>query len=329
MILSALQPYKLCVPITSIITSMKSLCIYAYYEKNEEYQTNLRYFLKHGVNDASDFVFVLNGNCSVVIPNSQNIRIIRRENEGYDFGAYTAALQHTPTMEYDYIFFMNTSVRGPYLRDNSKHWQDVFIDMFKNDVKLVGTTINILPGNFPSLTEQGFRSPYSHVQSQMFAMDNECLKFLTPLIFADDATSMSFQEVIEKKEVSMSQYVLQNGWNINCVLPKYRDIDYRSLDRDINSTSSSGDPSFDGSYFGGTYTPYDVVFIKTNRGLIDAKELRELREVRDIEHFGEPRMLTRMLTRIAPIVALAFALAAIGLGIYLIIRFRRRFGVTL
>ena len=253
---------------------MSILCIYAYYEKNSEYRDNLRYFLKHGVNDSADFVFVINGNCTLNIPSKPNITVIRRENAGYDFGAYTAAIDHffkeDNIQHYDYFFFLNTSVRGPFLPSYSRHrlWQDAFIDMLRGDVKMVGTTINILTTPLQFFEDKGIRIPYSHVQSQMFAMDKECFEYLHPLIFADDATHLEFGDVVEQKEIAMSQYVLQNGWNINCVLPKYRDLDYRTLDADINPSSIDGDPSFAGKYFKGTYTPNDVIFIKTNRDLL-------------------------------------------------------------
>ncbi len=261
---------------------MKTLCIYAYYEKNSEYRDNLEYFLKHGLNHSADFVFVINGKCSLNIPSGPKITVLRRNNVGYDFGAYNAAIEHLSKENdidhYDYFFFMNTSVRGPFLPKDSRvrSWQDVFIDMLQGDVKLVGTTINILSTPLPFFEEKGIQTPYSHVQTQMFAMDKECFKYLQPLIFADDAANLEFGDVVEKKEIAMSQYVLQNGWNINCVLPKYRDLDYRTLESDINPSSADGDPSFAGRYFYGTYMPTDVVFIKTNRDLLQT------------EHYCEP-----------------------------------------
>lgn len=269
---------------------MRSLCIYAYFEKNNEYRNNLRYFLQHGVNAESDFVFVLNGPCSVDIPKARNVAVMQRENVGYDFGAYSSAIRRLPSEildQYDYFFFLNTSVRGPFMLDDTRPWQKVFIDMLTGDTKLVGTTINILPTSSPYLAEQGFRAPYSHVQSQMFVMDKECFEFLRSLIFLDDVSSMDFQSIIETREIAMSQHVLKNKWNINCLLPGYKGLDYRSLTEDINPTSADGDPSFNGAYFGGTYNPYDVVFVKTNRGLLhhDALVLRDVNKNKIVEHY--------------------------------------------
>lgn len=245
---------------------MKSVCVYAYFEKDETYKQNLQYFIRHGINRESDYVIVINGTCTVDLHSlPRNVTVINRSNTGYDFGAYEAALREIHIDSYDYFLFLNTSVRGPFVIDN-KAWQNIFIEMIKGDVKLVGTTINILVDRSHT---------YSHVQSQMFAMDRECLLFLKPKIFDEDASNMSFQEVIEKKEIRMSQLVLKNNWNINCTLHGYKDLDYRTLNKDINPTSANGDPSFAGRYFGITYSPYNVVFIKTNRDLLE-------------EHFEEP-----------------------------------------
>lgn len=246
---------------------MKCLCIYAYFEKNQEYKDNFQYFLKYGVNTASDYVFVLNGQCTVSIPESESILVIQRENIGFDFGAFAAALKRIDVNQYDYFIFLNTSVRGPFLLYNYT-WQNAFIEMITGDVKLVGTTINVHPESIDDLANQGFTPPHKHVQSQMFAMDRECLAFLRPKVFDVDTSEMNFQQVIENKEVAMSQHVLKNKWNINCLLSGYKGIDYRLLQTEVNPTSFHGDPSYVGRYFGGTYTPYDVMFVKTNRHLL-------------------------------------------------------------
>ena len=75
-------------------TAARTLCIYAYYEKDGTYRKNLLNFLNSGLNGSSDFVFVINGDaCSVAFPNAANITVIRRSNSGYDFGAWRHALK--------------------------------------------------------------------------------------------------------------------------------------------------------------------------------------------------------------------------------------------
>lgn len=252
---------------------VRTLCIYNYYEKNAQYKENLIYFLTNGVNDNSDYLFVVNGESSVQFPEKKNIKVLRRENKGFDFMAWSYGIDRINIDDYDYFIFLNTSVRGPFVNEPDKKdkWQDLFTSMIRGDVKLVGTTICVLHrgGGFSVLEKEwkDFRDPpYIHVQSQMFAMDRECLIYLKPLIFNGEYSN-SFFETVLYKEIKMSQYVLNKNWNINCVATHYRDKDYRVIKQDFNHTSRHGDSNWKGAYFGGTLTPYDVIFIKTNRDI--------------------------------------------------------------
>jgi hypothetical protein len=73
------------------------------------------------------------------------------------------------------------------------------------------------------------------------------------------------KDIIYLKEVGLSQIALNNGWNINCILSKYKNLDYLNLNTDINSTSTDGDPYYPNKYFGNTINPYEVIFFKNNR----------------------------------------------------------------
>lgn len=255
---------------------MKTICIYNYYEKDDTYKENLKFFLKNGLNDSSDFLFVVNGSSTVLFPRRNNLRVVYRKNEGYDFMAFSHGLNIINIHSYDYFIFVNTSVRGPYMK-NTANWQSVFTDMINKDVKLVGTTINIfcVKGgcHWPyenKLAELGLEKPYTHVQSMMFAMDRECLYYLKDRIFLEKALHR-FDHTILYKEIMMTQFVLNNNWNINCTAPLYKGYDYRELDYDINPTSRCGDSYYPGGYFGKTLIPDDVIFIKTNRDIINLK----------------------------------------------------------
>lgn len=246
---------------------MKSCCIYAYYEKNDLYKENFEYFLKNGILDDVDYYIVINGKCSVQIPERKNITVFRRQNEGYDFGAYSYALKNIHK-NYDYYFFLNTSVRGPY---SEKRWIDKFLPLFKKDVKVVGTTINIF--NQKSifgydLSEMyGKKNVYPHVQSMFFGIDKEYLKYLMDKDFFNESEMIGkdIQYIIVHKEIGLSQLALKNGWNINCILPKYTGIDYRKIEKDINPTSREGDPYYKDAYFGNNIKKEDVIFWKGYR----------------------------------------------------------------
>jgi hypothetical protein len=258
----------------------KTLIIYAYYEKNYEYIKNLEFFLKFGLYDDIDYIFcIANKTCSIQIPSLPNIKIILRDNIGYDFGAYADALETIDINLYNNFFFINTSVRGPFLPKelrSTTRWTDHFLKLLTNDTKLVGTTINIYNITDPDdqiyrhlnlLTEKGYTAPFPHVQTQLFAIDNEALQYIISSGFFNKPMETNYYKFIALYEVLLSQLILKKNWNINCILPKYKDLDYRTLTYDINPSNLNGDPGCHNSYFGGTIEPYDVIFIKTNRNI--------------------------------------------------------------
>jgi hypothetical protein len=235
------------------------LILYCYFEKNDNYKNNLDLFLKLGLYDECDYLFIINGDLSIKIPEQNNIKVLFRKNEDYDFGAYNDAFDTFDISKYNYYFFINTSVRGP------------FINLLTDEVKLVGSSINILNTDsaesnaFYNVTH--FTKPYTHVQTQMFAMNQECLKFLISSKLFENNDYKNYVEFIAIKEILMSQLVLKNNWNISCIIPEYQNIDYRLLKNDINFSSINGDPNYTNACFGRTVHPYESIFIKINRNM--------------------------------------------------------------
>ena len=220
-------------------TNNKYVCIYAYYERNDEYKENLSYFLNNGLLENVDYYIIINGECTVDIPNLNNIKVLKRENKGFDFGAWSYCIKQL-TKEYDYYVFLNTSVRGPYLSEedinNNVTWLDKFLVLFNNeDIKMVGTTINIYQGFTEQIEEYknnyGYEPPYTHIQSMFFILNNEGLNYLLSQNFFDEELINSYidaQKIVINNEIRLSQLILLNNWNINSIVPKYKDIDYRT-----------------------------------------------------------------------------------------------------
>jgi lipopolysaccharide biosynthesis protein len=251
----------------------KLCCIYAYYEKDEKYKENFIYFLENGIYDEIDHYIIINGDSSIDVKEKHNIKIFKRENKGYDFGAWSYGLSKI-NREYDYYIFMNTSVKGPYLHNTCIKWYEPFLRLFnKKDVKIVGTTINILPKedsyflSEPINKYYGHEGPFSHIQSMFFIIDLEYLKYLNSIDFFNEEKInkiTNFYELILKYEIGLSQHAIIKGWNINCILEPYTNQDYRSINPYIFG-NYYGDIYNVNRYFGKTIDPYNVIFYKNNR----------------------------------------------------------------
>jgi hypothetical protein len=254
--------------------------LYAYYEKNKEYKFNFKYFLENAILDNIDYYIIINGICTVQIPNKPNINILFRQNVGFDFGAYSYGIEKIQ-VKYDYYFFINTSVLGPFNKNKNKPWTSYFIELFNENVKIVGTSINIYKknkvGKYNLESIYKHKGPYSHVQTMFFAIDYDYLKYLKNIDFFNEKQinkMNDFNSVIAYKEIYLSQIALYNGWNINCILPQYKNLDYKIIKKDINEYSKNGDPYYKNSFFGNTIHKEDVLFFKINRFVYSGSEFK-------------------------------------------------------
>jgi hypothetical protein len=93
-------------------------------------------------------------------------------------------------------------------------------------------------------------------------MNKETVEFLIEKgIFSITNYINEHMEVILKKEIAMSQLILNNNWNIGSLLPYYKNIDFRFP---IMNKQVLDDLTFQPSY-NVFWNEYDVVFIKGNR----------------------------------------------------------------
>ena len=244
----------------------KICCLYAYYEKNEEYMNNFKFFLENGILDNVDYYIIINGTCTVDIKNiiknkNAKVSIHTRENAGYDFGAYKYLIDNYD-LDYDYYFFINTSVIGPYTRGSK--WTDEFIALFTDNVALVGTSISVLYQaynirNYNLSDIFQHQAPFTHVQSMMFGVKRDFFKFLKQNFFKTDFDGFTdMADTVIYGEIALSQIALKNGWNINSVLPNYKNKDYINL-KNMYSFFLSGDPYL----YREIVDKNDIIFIKS------------------------------------------------------------------
>ena len=260
----------------------KSLVLYHFFEKDKSYIDNLMHFLKFGYSKDIDYLIILAGVVTIELPRLKNVNYLHTNNFNHDFGGYCEAIstiQHI--LEYDYLFFINSSTRGPFLiGPQREHWTQTFIDQLLPDVGIVGVSINILHKNtvFVNLYNRTYSQPlnYAHVQTTAYAMPRRSLELLLKIGFYNQAEQMDKFEVVTQYELRLSQILIANGLNLRCLLSEYNQIDYRNPIEDINPTSYLGDLCYSKAYFGRTVHPYEIMFVKTNREIYKDSYLKRI-----------------------------------------------------
>jgi hypothetical protein len=249
----------------------KTVVLYHYYEKDHSYKDNLLHFLSFGYSKTIDYVVIVAGKHSLNLPTAENISYVFTENLNNDFGGYCYAINNVlDTSKYEYFFFINSSVRGPFLtaRDN-KIWTQYFIEQIQPDTGIVSSTINILPQSavcaISYAEKYGQSINHSHAQTTSYLLPKKTLLYLIGEGFYNSNGILDKEDAIRDYEVRLSQLIKDQGWNLRALLPEYNTLNYRIAHEDINPTSDHGDPCFKDSYFGRTIHPNEIVFIKTNR----------------------------------------------------------------
>lgn len=250
-----------------------------YFEASEIYRDNLVFFLSTACSKDMDFYVIISGDCSVLLPDLDNIKYIYTENKNNDFGGYISALSKLAEGPfYDFYIFINSSVRGPFLGFNHKgSWVELFLNKFTDDVHLVGSSINVISSESPHSQRFGryfdYEKPFSHIQTTAYALSGVAMRHLVNIGFYSVDEVLSKDDVICRYEIRLSQEIKRNGWDFKCFLSKYNEIDYRKYHVDPNDSSVDGDSLYYGSYFGRTARPYELIFVKTNRNVFEFSRL--------------------------------------------------------
>jgi hypothetical protein len=230
--------------------------LYSYFE-NDNSKQNLNFFIKKGITHNKDisFIFIISGpQCTVEIPDQDNITILSKKNVGYDFGNWKYGLDSINKDAFDYFIFINDTVCGPYLPryiSNNTTWYSMFCNLLSNKVKLSGLSINYFPWNTSDYKE--------HVQSMMFCTDRIGLNILCANIFNLDINDYETiykenrKQFIIKFEIGMSHEIIKNNFEIAALY--ICDIDKHK----------TGDIWYNGRYFNSTVNPFETMFIKSNR----------------------------------------------------------------
>ena len=233
----------------------KSLVTFVFHKRD----VNVDFFMRHGIVSSPNVDYCIVENSDVLAPGvvesmhgASKVYSITRHNVSQCFGGYSASVRML-TYPYKYRFFINSTVRGPFVppyASKSKHWTEYFVEKFVNNVVMVGATINLVP--------------YVHVQSMMMAVDQRALKILVDNnILLKEDVMVEKEALIANHEIRGPQLVLKSGYNLDCMMTSYQGRDWRTTFTEADDLLQ--DPWYVGAYYGHTLHPYETMFFKCFR----------------------------------------------------------------
>lgn len=234
---------------------MKTVILYVFHEITSMVKYFDNYTFKK---DDYDFIYIINNNNisndELIQLNLKNLtNIYKRDNIGYDFGAWSAVILDCQLeQKYDRFIFVNSSVYGPILNDNYDvnvcNWCDIMLKGLNEEVKLYGSTIN---------------GAYNfHIQSFAFCMNVDTLKYLIKEgIFRKGINYTNIWNVVVNHELKMSKLILEKGWMIGSMCEITKNVDFRNANNNIYP-----DIQFK-RYLNKALKPREVMFIKGNRDI--------------------------------------------------------------
>lgn len=234
--------------------SRKVLVLYCFHDYNDR----VKNFIKDAIfyDNKVDFLIISNNHTPIEVPDY--VKLLQRDNKGFDFGAWSYGLfKDQLYKKYTHFIFVNSSVSGPYLPSTYKgKWTDIYLNGLTSNIKLFGSTINTIDD---PLTK-------SHVQSYIFSMTKSTLEFLIKEEIFTLKYVHKFDDAVCRKEVPMSRKIIEQGWNIGSLVKYYKGVDYTFKKKLPNDYSCifTGDVMNE-RYKNKMWKKEELVFVKGNR----------------------------------------------------------------
>ena len=182
---------------------MKRLAIYVYHNEMGVIEDYALFYLKSLLEIADEIVVVINGAINeneLLKLNNPFIKIIQRENKGYDFWAYRAgffSIGSEKLKTFDEIIFANSSVYGPIYP-----FFELFEKMREKRVDFWGIT-----------KHQKTKNIKEHIQSYFFvARKNLFLNPIFRLYFENLRKIKNKKEAIKHLEINFTEYFQNKGF---------------------------------------------------------------------------------------------------------------------
>lgn len=185
------------------IKFMKRLAIYVYHNEMGVIEDYALFYLKSLLEVADEIIVVINGAIEkneLLKLNNPFIKIIQRENKGYDFWAYRAgffSIGSEKLKTFDEIIFANSSVYGPIYP-----FFELFEKMREKRVDFWGIT-----------KHQKTKKIKEHIQSYFFVVRKNL--FLNPifrLYFENLRKIKNKKEAIKHLEINFTEYFQNKGF---------------------------------------------------------------------------------------------------------------------
>lgn len=239
---------------------MNTLVLYCYKESPESL-INLSFFLKHGINDSADYVFIINNNlCSLPFP--PNVTVIKRQEDEYDLLSYKWYFD-TYNPIYKNYYFINSSCIGPFLPPIiSDNWISIFNKRLE-EYDLIAPIIEFPPdscGN--SLIGNSSTSNIPFLHSYMFGTKSpEILKKFFNIMNNTQDSVTSYERIL-------TSIYLSNDKKIFSFLIAFKNVDINNnflWNWKLWNPTDITCYEVPGNYFSIDINPLEVIFVKNIR----------------------------------------------------------------
>lgn len=190
---------------------MKRIAIYVHYEKNGKVLDYERFFISELLKDFSKVIVVSNGEIDEhAMTDLNNVEIIKRENRGFDFGAWKDVIverYESEIINYDQLLITNNSVYGPI-----GSFSEMISEMDSRDCDFWG--INRHPANDCCIIKNDNNTRcFEHLQSYWLVFRGRLLHSEDFITYWRELPELdTFKKAVGYGEVRLTHYFEQLGY---------------------------------------------------------------------------------------------------------------------
>lgn len=191
---------------------------------NDKYYKSLKKFInctiKYNLNFEIECLIIHNSSIEYNLNLPNNFKLITQKNYGHGWGGWKFGLDSVNKNNYDYFCLIKDKTTLFSHNSNYKiNWIENCINLIKNNVIMISYEINLMRSlKLNSLKFQ------PHCKSQFLFLNKTALD----IIFENN---LFRYDVIGKREKLISEFILNKGYNINCLKNVDKNVDYVKLSK--------------------------------------------------------------------------------------------------